>query len=71
MTKIVMTKLTSYVLVDGDWHYLNHTDGDNTECRYGNLAKARKELPEVAAELEMSESDIVILKETREEVSNG
>lgn len=62
----------SFVLVDEYYHYLNRgpvaVDGESSECRYDSLEEARKDIPDVAAELEMAESDITIVKETREVV---
>ena len=64
--------IISYILSDGDGSVLSRgsaaIDGESSECRYDSLELAREELPDVAKELEMSENDIVILRETLEEV---
>ena len=57
-------KIISFVLADGDYHYLHNSEGEEFET----LEEARKEFSKDANEIEFNENDIIILKETREEV---
>ena len=56
----------SYALVNGDWEYIHNDEG--IDFRYDTLKEAKEEIPNVSAETEYPEQEIIILKETRKVV---
>jgi hypothetical protein len=59
-------KRISFVLSDTDWKYLHDDFGD--EFSYDFVEDARNNKEQASIQLEIPESDIIILKETIEEV---
>ena len=61
--------LTSFVLADGDWHYLSNCDPYDLEFRYNTLKEAQAGLEHASQATDIPVDEIVILKETREQVN--
>jgi hypothetical protein len=60
---------TSYVLADSDWHYLMRVEEPNSEqFRFKSLEEAEANKEDASLQTDIPVSDIMILKETRQEV---
>lgn len=57
---------SSYVLADSSWTYLN--DAEGIEYRFDTEQEARQELEAASLDSDLPVSEIVLLKETREEI---